>query len=112
MAKRSPSATAIGCFRVTFSCTPSPGIDVRLTRSNGWLQASVRDDGRGFDVDKALDESRRGDHLGLLGMRDRVQSLGGSIEFESNPEVAFCYTSLYSFGYGKHVKHNYCCLSL
>ena len=45
----------------------------------------VRDDGVGFDVAKTLEEAARRDRLGLLGMRERVQILGGSLEVESEP---------------------------
>jgi signal transduction histidine kinase len=42
----------------------------------------LADDGQGFDV---LDPQLRGSH-GLLGMRQRVQALGGRLEVESRPE--------------------------
>ena len=46
---------------------------------------SVRDDGRGFDVAEALHRAASGRHLGLLGMRERVEALGGRLEIESAP---------------------------
>jgi two-component system sensor histidine kinase UhpB len=45
---------------------------------NGALEIRVRDDGRGMTP-----EPRRG--FGLLGMRERVEALGGSLTLESAP---------------------------
>jgi two-component system sensor histidine kinase UhpB len=55
---------------------------VRLERSgegDGDLRLTIRDDGVGFDP-AAM---RRG--LGLLGMRERVEALGGEMKTESAP---------------------------
>jgi PAS domain S-box-containing protein len=57
------------------------GVSVLLRREGGAVQLIVEDDGRGFDVEEAL---RRG-RLGLLGMRERAQMLGGTLEIESTP---------------------------
>lgn len=46
------------------------------------VRAIVRDDGQGFDVEAAL--ARRGDRgLGLIGMRERVEALGGQFTIGS-----------------------------
>ena len=47
---------------------------IALTASNDWLQVSVRDDGKGFDPQATETEG----HLGLEGMRERVELLGGT----------------------------------
>ena len=47
------------------------------------LRVMVRDDGRGFDGQKAL--ANPGEQLGLVGMRERAQSLGGHLEVQSAP---------------------------
>lgn len=44
------------------------------------LLIEVSDRGPGFDGDAAMGE---GDHLGLVGMRERVESLGGTFEIQS-----------------------------
>jgi two-component system sensor histidine kinase UhpB len=49
------------------------------------LDVTVRDDGRGFDVAAILARSAQGDHLGLLGMHERVRSLGGEMTVDSAP---------------------------
>ena len=48
------------------------------------LKVMVHDDGQGFDWQKAL--TNRGQHLGLVGMRERAQSLGGHLEVRSAPD--------------------------
>jgi signal transduction histidine kinase len=47
------------------------------------LTATVRDDGRGFDVRAALQPARQ--PFGLLGMRERVAVFGGSVDVTSEP---------------------------
>ncbi len=57
-------------------------VHVRLERRGDDLLLAVRDDGRGFDVTRAMDSSP-GRALGLLGMHERVRSLGGEIAIDS-----------------------------
>ncbi len=47
------------------------------------LRVTILDNGRGFDVAQALAEP--GGHLGLVGMRERAQSLGGHLELRVAP---------------------------
>jgi signal transduction histidine kinase len=44
----------------------------------------IRDDGRGFDVEGLL-HSRKSKRMGLLGMRERVEMVGGTFTIESAP---------------------------
>ncbi|MCB1057708.1 MAG: hypothetical protein KDD11_19580 [Acidobacteria bacterium] len=64
-------------------------VEVDLERLPGSKPArvrlAVRDDGRGFSLpERWLDLARRG-HLGLLGMDERVDALGGRLEVRSRP---------------------------
>ena len=61
-----------------------PGrVSVRLQGENGGLRLRVRDDGCGFDPGAV---SRPGAaHYGIVGMRERIESLGGSFVLESAP---------------------------
>jgi len=54
---------------------------VRLSRDAGGVQVEVRDDGVGFDPVAA----GQAGHFGLLGLCERVQSVGGTLEIESAP---------------------------
>jgi len=59
-------------------------IDIRLTSSFPELILLIRDNGRGFDSGQHL-SAKQGVHLGLLGMRERATSLGGSFNIHSSP---------------------------
>ncbi len=59
-------------------------VTVRVERENHALRCSVRDDGVGFDV--AATFSKKGDRgIGLIGMRERISSLGGRFQVISAP---------------------------
>jgi signal transduction histidine kinase len=47
------------------------------------VQAIVEDNGRGFDHDILLDPTGARDRLGLAGMRERVEQVGGTLMIES-----------------------------
>jgi two-component system CheB/CheR fusion protein len=49
------------------------------------LVITVEDDGRGFDVDTTLTKAASEDRLGLIGMRERVALVGGTLAFDSLP---------------------------
>jgi signal transduction histidine kinase len=59
-------------------------VAVELRYDPGRLSLSVTDDGHGFDVAKALEAASEGRHLGLLGMKERVESMGGTTTIESS----------------------------
>jgi len=49
------------------------------------LRVVIADDGVGFDPEVVGRRIRRGEHLGLLGMTERVRNAGGTIDLESRP---------------------------
>ncbi|MFB3827784.1 MAG: sensor histidine kinase [Bryobacteraceae bacterium] len=53
-----------------------------LSASDKWVELTVADNGRGFDLERALAKT---DSFGLAGMRERVVLLGGSLEIRSQP---------------------------
>ncbi len=59
------------------------GQKVRVRQAGGQLVVEVSDHGPGFDPEQAF---RLEGHLGLSGMRERVESLGGRFKIESQPE--------------------------
>jgi signal transduction histidine kinase len=67
-------------------------ISVILTKSESALEVIVEDDGMGFDVDALMAESEVGNKLGLYGMRERAQLVGGSLTIESSRSLG---TSIY-----------------
>jgi signal transduction histidine kinase len=56
-----------------------------LRQRENVLVLTVRDDGIGFEVTKILEEAYNRHTLGLLGMKERVQILGGRLELNSVP---------------------------
>ena len=58
-------------------------ITVALSREADRLTIVVEDDGVGFDPAAVEKRTRRGEHLGLLGMTERVRSAGGTVEFQA-----------------------------
>jgi signal transduction histidine kinase len=59
--------------------------DVTVTVGRTTTDAVVRDDGRGFDVERALVRAAERGRLGLVGMAERVRLLGGRLEVDSRP---------------------------
>jgi PAS domain S-box-containing protein len=60
-------------------------VSVRLSRDGDEIGLAVEDNGRGFDVDAIRGRNRAGRGLGLVGMRERSELLGGTFEVESGP---------------------------
>lgn len=56
-------------------------VDVLLSRTTKGLSVIVEDDGVGFILTSAMAE----DQIGLFGMRERVEMLGGTFTIESSP---------------------------
>jgi signal transduction histidine kinase len=54
---------------------------VVVTSYNSYVQCVVEDDGIGFDEGALLP----GEQVGLMGMRERLEVLGGSLRIESVP---------------------------
>ena len=81
-----PSEQQIALLRVAQECVTNvvkhaaaTRVTIRLTAAPGEVMLSVRDDGRGIPRERLQDSGR----FGLLGMRDRVQALGGRLEIEA-----------------------------
>lgn len=58
---------------------------LRLFTTGGRLAISVRDDGRGFDLESVRRRAADGASLGLVGMEERMALAGGSFELRSAP---------------------------
>jgi PAS domain S-box-containing protein len=83
---------AIACFRVAQEAltnvirhAAAPHVWIELSQSESVLELVVRDDGVGFDMILTQDKAARRESLGLLGMRERVEILGGTLLVESEP---------------------------
>jgi signal transduction histidine kinase len=60
-------------------------IAVELTTAGDRLCLRVRDDGRGFPVPANLSDLRAGNHYGIIGMRERAHTAGGTLRVDSAP---------------------------
>jgi len=56
---------------------------VTIDATKNGLEASVRDDGQGFDVDAVMGKTLAAQHLGLVGMRERARSIGADLSITS-----------------------------
>lgn len=65
-------------------------VEVEVGYDPGDLRLRIADDGRGFDVPAALERAAGGAHVGLLGMRERVESMGGEVTIDSAPGRGTC----------------------
>lgn len=58
---------------------------VLLSKTDGWVRLVVTDEGKGFDPAWASRAAGVTNRLGLLSMRERVESAGGSLRVEASP---------------------------
>ncbi len=90
--QRLPSAIETALYRVVQEALTNAvrharatSIRVKVSKQDSAIHATVRDDGEGFDAEAAL--ARRGDRgLGLIGMRERIELLGGEFGIRSAPK--------------------------
>ena len=89
--RRLPADQEIACFRVvqeaitnTLRHAAARRIDVHVARSADRVSLSIQDDGCGFDPVRLDDAATRG-HLGVAGMRERIQARGGQFKLVSRP---------------------------
>jgi PAS domain S-box-containing protein len=61
-------------------------VDILMTRNDHTVVLSVEDDGRGFDMASLHQRRDIYSGLGLIGMRERSEILGGSFAIASKPE--------------------------
>lgn len=59
-------------------------VKITLSKCNGSICMEVADDGRAFDVN-ALSSANWNGRLGLVGMRERLEMVGGRLSIESAP---------------------------
>lgn len=58
-------------------------VDVTLRFEEDELCVAIRDNGKGFDLSQALSNARSAGRVGLLGMKDRVETLGGTLSIKT-----------------------------
>ncbi len=61
-------------------------VSVILKRRDENIIMIIEDDGKGFNVAKQAKPKKDGKGLGIIGMKERAQLIGGSVEIESTPD--------------------------
>ncbi len=59
-------------------------VELTLTKLGDTVEMNLHDDGRSFDVEKVL-FARKDRRLGLIGMRERIEMVGGEFSITSKP---------------------------
>lgn len=92
--RRLAPALELACFRVLQEAisnalrhSGAARLSIALSLELDGLHLSVKDDGIGFSVDETFKRLHNLASLGLIGMRERVASLGGRFDINSNPEM-------------------------
>jgi signal transduction histidine kinase len=80
------------CFRITQEAltnaarhSNAKNVYVDLETMSGELHLTVRDDGKGFNIDETRKRALKGESFGLLGMQERASLAGGHLELTSAP---------------------------
>ena len=83
-----PRETTLGLFRIAQEAiwngarhSGAPTVKVAVLAESGILELSIADDGRGFDASN----SRAGDSLGLVSMKERARLINAELRLESTP---------------------------
>jgi two-component system sensor histidine kinase UhpB len=89
-----PPAVAIAAYRIVQEGltniarhAQSRTVEVRVSIGVNQLDLELEDHGRGFDQEETREAARS---VGLVGMRERVQLLGGTFTLESTPGTGTC----------------------
>ena len=61
-------------------------IEILINFDNAHTDLSVSDSGKGFQVPRSPGEYLRSGRLGLMGMHERAQLVGGSLQIQSGPD--------------------------
>jgi signal transduction histidine kinase len=88
---RLPSAVEIALYRVVQEALTNATkharatrVSIHIRRAGPLLCCSIEDDGAGFDV-CAIQSGARKKGLGLIGMQERMNAIGGTLSIESAP---------------------------
>jgi PAS domain S-box-containing protein len=93
-AERFPESVELACFRIIQEALNNAlrhaeptEIKVKIYSTPDHLCLAVEDDGRGFDLDIPLQPNEQWISLGLIGIRERIAQLGGSLQIDSKPNA-------------------------
>jgi len=88
-----PSEVGVTCFRVVQEAltnvirhAQAREVHIELEQTADAVKVVIEDDGIGFDVATTRVQAATLGHLGLVGMQERVDILGGELHIESRPQ--------------------------
>jgi len=91
---RLPSSTEIAVYRMVQEAltnvrkhADATKVNLRLQFQADKLLVEVRDNGRGFNLSQTLDSAISVGHMGMLGMKQRAETLGGDIKIKTGEEA-------------------------
>jgi two-component system sensor histidine kinase UhpB len=65
-------------------------VSIRLWKADEQIWLEIKDDGRGFDIQKTVGEAIDRKQLGLLGIQERATLVHGGVKIESSKESGTC----------------------
>jgi signal transduction histidine kinase len=77
-------------------------VDVSIRKLPGAARMEIKDNGKSFEAQRVMD-SKRNTRLGLIGMRERLEMVGGSFGVESAPGKGTTILAQIPFTNGKRV---------
>ena len=92
IASRLPPAIELVVFRVCQESlnnivkhAKADNVVLSVKQGDGILKLSIKDDGKGFDMEELKTMGAKRSGIGLLGMRERVAAIGGRLFIDSAP---------------------------
>jgi signal transduction histidine kinase len=93
LASRMPPEMETALFRVVQEAlnnvvrhSNADSVLIQVEERNGQLEIEIEDDGRGFDPESVAQPGPGGRGLGLMGIRERIELLGGTVDVDSAPD--------------------------
>jgi two-component system, NarL family, sensor histidine kinase UhpB len=87
-----PPAVATALFRIAQEAVNNIGRHaaarsamISLEQTGDQVCLEIQDDGRGFDLQQVSEQALQFQQLGLLGLRERAELLGGRVSIDSSP---------------------------
>jgi signal transduction histidine kinase len=87
-----PEAVEIGLYRILQEAlnnvarhAGTNSVQVQLQHDANVISLTVKDDGLGFDVGRMINTTLHTEGIGLSGMQERIESVGGRLIIESAP---------------------------
>jgi signal transduction histidine kinase len=78
-------------------------VSLSIREISGAIQMEIYDNGRSFEVEKTL-LARNPKRLGLIGMKERIEMVGGSMAIESAPGKGTTVRTKIPFAKGRSIK--------